>query len=242
MPVQLISEQTPAETLAAQTLAAETMPASEPIGSPARGHGVIVLVRHGEPNLSKRVQLSAAGYFDWWARYEETGLKPGQTAPEVLKLYAEGASVILCSTRPRAIETAKAIAAGRIVQVDPGLIEAPLPPPNLPGWLKLPPPAWGVIARVHWWFFNKHGQESRAQAQCRADAAAERLIALSGDGDVLVVAHGFFNTMIGISLQRDGWKLTTNQGYKYWSMRRFERKRGMVVTAAGELAAAVLDN
>ena len=59
---------------------------------------------------------------------------------------------------------------------------------------------------------------------------------------MLVVAHGFFNTMIGLSLQRDGWKLTSNEGYRYWSMRRFERRRGMIASAAGELAAAVLEN
>ena len=232
MSVQLISDQTPAETV----------PTAAPIGAPARGYGVIVLARHGEPDLSKRVQLSAAGYADWWGRYEETGLKPGQSAPEALKLFAEGATTILCSSRPRSIETATAVAGGRIVQIDPSLIEAPLPPPNWPRWFRVPPPAWGVISRVHWWFFNRHGQESRAQAQNRADAAAERLSALAAQGDVLVVAHGFFNTMIGLSLQRDGWKLTGNEGYKYWSMRRFERKRGMIVTAAGELAAAVLEN
>jgi len=65
---------------------------------------------------------------------------------------------------------------------------------------------------------------------------------LAANGDVLVLAHGYFNTMIGLSLQRDGWKLKSSQGYRYWAMRRFERRRGMIVTAAGELAAAVLEN
>jgi len=233
MSVHVISDQGPLETVAA----------APPVTGAVRGYGAIVLVRHGEPDLSKKVRLSARGYADWWARYEETGLKPGQAAPEALKLYAEGATTILCSTRPRSIETAKAVAAGRIVQVDPNLIEAPLPPPHWPNWLKLPPPIWGAVSRGYWWFFSRyHTQENRAEAQCRADAAADRLIALAAQGDVLVVAHGFFNTMIGLSLQRDGWKLTTNQGYRYWSMRRFERRRGMIVTAAGELAAAVLEN
>ena len=232
MSVQVISDQGPAKTV----------PVPPPAAAASR-QGVIVLARHGEPGLSRKVTMNADGYVDWWARYEEVGLKPGQTAPEALKLFAEGASVILCSTRPRSIETARAVAGGRIIQVDPGLIEAPLPPPNWPKWLKLSPPFWGVAARVHWWFLNQHhGEESRRQAQFRADAAADRLIALAAQGDVLVVAHGFFNTMIGLSLQRDGWKLKANEGYKYWSMRRFERRRGMIVTAAGELAAAVLEN
>jgi len=221
---------------------AKTVPTTAPV-APARRYGAIVLARHGQPDLSKKVMLSAPGYADWWARYETVGLKPGQAAPEALKLFAEGASVILCSTRPRSIETAEAVAGGRIVQVDPGLIEAPLPPPRWPSWLKLTPPIWGGIARVHWWFLDRyHGEEKRSEAQVRADAAADRLIALAAQGDVLVVAHGFFNTMIGLSLQRDGWKLTSNEGYRYWSMRRFERRRGMIASAAGELAAAVLEN
>jgi broad specificity phosphatase PhoE len=220
---------------------ANTVPAAAPIAASAR-HGAIVLARHGEPGLSRNVSINAAGYVDWWARYEEIGLKPGQTAPDGLKLFAEGASVILCSTRPRSIETAKAVANGRIIQVDPGLVEAPLPPPNWPKWFKLSPRIWGVVARVHWWFGQSQGQESRSEAQGRADAAAERLSILAAEGDVLVLAHGYFNTMIGLSLQRDGWKLKSSEGYRYWAMRRFERKRGMIVTAAGELAAAVLEN
>jgi len=232
MSVQTISDQGPAKTVAS----------TAPIAATARGHGAIVLARHGEPDLSRKLRMNAAGYADWWARYEETGLKAGQTAPDGLKLFAEGASIILCSTRPRSMETAKAVAEGRTIQVDPGLIEAPLPPPNWPSWFKLSPRIWGVVARVHWWFGQSRGQESRAEAQCRADAAAERLSALAANGDVLVLAHGYFNTMIGLSLQRDGWKLKSSEGYRYWAMRRFERKRGMIASAAGELAAAVLEN
>ena len=43
-----------------------------------------------------------------------------------------------------------------------------------------------------------------------------------GQGEVLLLAHGYFNNMIGIALQRRGWKLTQDQGFRYWSVRRFE--------------------
>ena len=39
----------------------------------------------------------------------------------------------------------------------------------------------------------------------------------------MVLAHGFFNFMIGRALRRRGWRLVSSQGYKYWSTRRFER-------------------
>ena len=204
--------------------------------------GAIVLARHGEPGLSRKVTMNAAGYVDWWARYEAVGLKPGQTAPAGLRAFAEKAAVLLCSTRPRAIETAQAVAGDRVFEIDPSLIEAPLPPPNWPAWLKMSPRFWGVTSRTTWWFFDHHGdQESRHEAQRRADVVADRLAELALAGDVLVVAHGFFNTMIGRSLRRHGWKLKSSQGYKYWAMRRFERT-GPAMPVGIELAAATLES
>ena len=50
------------------------------------------------------------------------------------------------------------------------------------------------------------------------------LVELSRQGqDVLVVAHGFFNGMVGEALKRQGWRCTDDQGFKYWRARRFER-------------------
>jgi len=43
---------------------------------------------------------------------------------------------------------------------------------------------------------------------------------------VLVVAHGFFNTMVGRALGRQGWRCTVDGGFSYWASRRFELTRG----------------
>jgi broad specificity phosphatase PhoE len=188
--------------------------------------GSITLARHGEPALSRKVRLTAAEYRDWWAMYEIGGLKEAQIPPSRLVATARDAGVILASTRRRAVETAQALAADRAFTQDDALIEAPLPPPALPGWVKLSPRHWGVIARIWWWFFDHHqGEETRAQAQARADAVAETLIERAKSGqDVLVLAHGFFNTMVGRSLSRRGWRCTDDGGYQYWSARRFEKR------------------
>jgi broad specificity phosphatase PhoE len=195
----------------------------EAISGLTRG-GAITLVRHGEPALSRRVRLSAAGYRDWWARYEVGGLKAGQTPPCTLLDAAAKADVLIASTRPRAIESATAITAGRRFAEDSMFIEAPLPPPPLPEWLKLPPRQWGVISRICWWLLgHNEGQESYAEAKLRASRAAESLIARSAQGEeVLVVAHGFFNLMVGRALMARGWRLAQNEGFQYWSARRFE--------------------
>jgi broad specificity phosphatase PhoE len=186
--------------------------------------GVVTLVRHGEPALSRKMRLSSEGYRQWWATYEEGGLKPGQSPPAALMQMAAQADAIFCSTRLRAIESARAIAPNADFQRDVIFVEAPLPPPPLPDWIRLPPRWWGVIARACWWLFDHHeGQESRREAEGRAQAAAERLEERSARGEsVLVIAHGYFNLMIGSVLERRGWRRTHDQGFRYWCARRFE--------------------
>ncbi len=103
-------------------------------------------------------------------------------------------------------------------------IEAPLPPPPCPEFVKLSPKAWGVISRLSWWLGGHRGEETRQAAQKRAVRAAKLLDEVARRGeDVLVVAHGFFNTMVGIELKKLGWRLVKGRGWKYWSTRYYQR-------------------
>ena len=187
--------------------------------------GAIVLARHGEPALCRQVKLDADGYRRWWATYEEGGLLCGQTPPDELVEVAKRAGVCFASVRPRSMQTAAALREQGAFQSDPLFIEAPLPPPPWPKWVRLSPRAWGVVARTAWWFFNHNeGQETRRDAERRANAAARRLVEAAEAGqDVLVVAHGFFNAMVGRELKRLGWRRRSSQGYRYWCAQRFER-------------------
>ncbi|MHB8529766.1 MAG: histidine phosphatase family protein [Caulobacteraceae bacterium] len=201
--------------------------ASRPAPDSPERPGAVILARHAEPALSRKVRLSAGDYRDWWERYEAGGIAGDQGVPAPLKAMADKAGFIIASTRIRSIETARALAAGRAFAEDPMFVEAPLPPPAWPSWLRLSPRLWGFVSRVAWWFLDQHhGQESRIQAQARADEAARQLVELAASGqDVLVVAHGFFNGMIARSLKRLGWRCTLDQGYRYWSAKRFEPTR-----------------
>lgn len=204
--------------------------------SRARRHpGAITLARHGEPALSRRIRLDAAGYRRWWATYEAGGILADQSPPAALLALAQRADVIFASTRRRALETAEAVVGGRPFVRDPALIEAPLPPPPLPPLIRLSPKVWGFVARTAWWFFGHHeGQETRVDAERRAAQVADRLVAAACDeGEVLVLAHGFFNAMIGRELARRGWRLTGDRGYRYWATRRFEAPVGAGVVVAG---------
>ncbi|MDI1365008.1 MAG: histidine phosphatase family protein [bacterium] len=187
--------------------------------------GLITLARHGEPALSRKIRFNSAAYGEWWARYEIGGLKAGQTPPESLVATAREAGVVIASIRRRSIETAQALCGARAFATDPLFIEAPLPPPPWPAWIRMKPSHLGFFARFWWWFFDNHaGQESRAEAELRADQAADLLIDLSANGqDVLVVAHGFFNWMIARSLTRKGLRKLVDEGHGYWSVKRFAR-------------------
>jgi broad specificity phosphatase PhoE len=189
--------------------------------------GAVILARHGEPALSRRRMLCADEYREWWADYEIGGLAEGQAPPDAIRLAAERAGFIIASTRPRSLETARALASGRNIAEDALFIEAPLPPPHWPRWMRLSPRVWGFVSRFWWWFFDHHDhQETRREAEARADEAARQLISLAAGGqDVLLVAHGFFNAMIARSLVRLGWRCVDDGGFRYWAARRFESQQ-----------------
>jgi broad specificity phosphatase PhoE len=188
--------------------------------------GAVILTRHGEPALSRKCLITARQYRDWWGQYEVGGLRAGQTPPRELLDAAQGAGAIYASTRKRAQETAAAVAAGREVMSDALFIEAPLPPPAAPDFIKLSPRWWGVVSRIWWRLFNHHHQEeTHAQARLRAEQAAQILIGRAEAGqDVLVLAHGYFNHMVGKRLKANGWRLADDQGFRYWSQRRYEKR------------------
>jgi broad specificity phosphatase PhoE len=188
--------------------------------------GSITIARHGEPALSRKVKLTPAQYAEFWARYEIGGLLPDQTTPAHLAEESKAATIVYVSTRRRAQESARILIGQRNMIEDVRLIEAPLPPPPFPSWLKLSPKLWGFFARFWWWWFNHHGgQETRAQATLRAREMAKIFSDHADAGEhVLVVAHGFFNAMLGLELLRLGWGRVWGRGYKYWSTRRFERR------------------
>ncbi len=183
----------------------------------------IVLARHGRPALDRSQTMGFRGYRDWWRAYDEGGLAADQTPHPELVAIGEAADIIFSSTLRRAHETAEAVSAGQTIMARPELVEAPLPPPPVPG-LRLRPGAWGVVARLSWWAGASGGQESRAAAEARAGVAADLLIeAALADGGrlVLACAHGWFNRMLRPVLLARGWLCVADGGDGYWRARRY---------------------
>ncbi len=184
---------------------------------------VIILARHGEPDLSRNVRLNWRGYKYWWRLYDEAGLKPSERAPQFIKDVAKQADIIISSTLPRAIETAEAACEGKVDHLEPLLVEAPLPPPNL-GYFRFGPRTWSVFARTAWCLGFSGEGESQKLARIRAEKASHVLSEHASGGKMIFVAgHGWFNRMLRGPLKQRGFKCTEDHGDLHWSYRRFER-------------------
>ena len=184
--------------------------------------GRIITARHGRPDLCRRQRISAKGYGEWWKMYEKSGLVAEEGPPAPLVDLASGATTVLSSTIPRAIETAQHVTKNsREVPQDSLFVEAPLPPPPIP-WLRLRAGTWGVVSRFFWAFGYKYPDtETNDEAWRRVGLAAERLIEEAQKGDVLLCAHGYFNWMLDRHLRhKKGWERVAHYGENdYWSYR-----------------------
>lgn len=190
---------------------------------PTNNTDVIILCRHGEPELSRKTRMNWRGYKFWWGLYDEGGLTPGQDAPQIIKDLARQADIVIASPLLRAVETATKAKGAAPDRLEPLMVEAGLPPPNL-GYLRLKPPTWGVLARICWMMGFSGEVESQVEARIRAEKAAEVLAAEASGGKMLfVAAHGWYNRMMRTALKRRGFVCTEDHGDLHWSYRRFER-------------------
>ncbi len=187
--------------------------------------GRIITARHGRPDLARDLTITAREYGDWWAQYDRSGLAPEERPPASLVALADSAETVLSSTLPRAIETARHVAGDdRDIPADAIFVEAPLPPPPAPSFIKLRPGQWGVVSRTFWFMgFAPEGVENHWQTWARVRRVSARLADHALGGDVLLCAHGYLNWMLDQQLRREGWILAQRDGGNhYWSWRIYE--------------------
>lgn len=192
--------------------------------------GRIITARHGRPNLSRDLRVSSKEYGEWWAQYDAAGLHPDEAPPPELVDIAARAKTVISSSLLRAVETARHVTRGdRAVPADSIFVEAPLPPPPAPEFLKLRPGQWGVVSRAFWVLgYAPEGVETNREAWRRVEAITEKLSEFSKSGDVLLCAHGWLNWMIDRKLRRSGWRRTgRDRGNDYWSWRIYEASGGL---------------
>jgi broad specificity phosphatase PhoE len=183
----------------------------------------ILLIRHGQPHIALRLRTGHAGFADYISAYEEAGLSPANLPPPELKELARELDHVFTSGRPRSHQSAAALAPHAGLTADPLFVEAPLASPRFP-LLAMRVTKWAVVSRLLWHLGFHPGIEKPRATLRRAVQAADMLIAKAGEaGTAALVAHGYFNWMIGRELARRGFKRTGSHQARYWNTVIYER-------------------
>ena len=184
----------------------------------------ILLIRHGQPHIALSPRASHTGFAEYIDAYEQAGLSPSNLPPQELRDLMRELDHVFTSGRPRSDQSAAALAPHAELIADPLFAEAPLASPPIP-LLKLAVPKWAVMSRILWHAgFHPEIENSRAAAK-RAVQAADILIARAGkSGATALVAHGYFNWMIGRVLLKRGFRRTGSHQARYWNTVLYERK------------------
>jgi broad specificity phosphatase PhoE len=178
----------------------------------------IVLVRHGKPAIESSHSTGHDGFRQYIDGYQEAGLDPVSMPPDELLGLVEGLNALHTSGSPRAKDSARILSPEAKIIADPLFAEAPLAAPRIP-LLKMKVAIWAVLARIMW-HAGYHPQiENYSRVRSRANQAADRLIdsALSNDGTAVLVAHGYFNAMIGRILRKRGFRRTGSHRIRFWN-------------------------
>jgi broad specificity phosphatase PhoE len=177
----------------------------------------IILVRHGRPHLPLRPRTGHRGFADYIDAYEAAGLDPENLPPQELSDLVKELNHVFTSDRPRSHQSARALAPHATLQADPLFAEAPLAAPRIP-LLKMRVPKWAVVARILWHAGYHPEIEDYRKAKHRAAQAADILTGKIRDGGTaILVAHGYFNAMIGRQLRRRGFARTGAHRVRYWN-------------------------
>lgn len=178
----------------------------------------IVLVRHGRPAIETSPRTSHHGFRRYIDEYQEAGLDPLSAPPEELLDLVKGLNAVHTSDAPRANDSARTLLPEAELIADPLFAEAPLAAPRIP-LLKLKVPLWAVMARIMWHAGYHPEIENYRRAKLRANQAADILIdrAVTNEGVAVLVAHGYFNAMIGRILRKRGFRRTGSHRVRFWN-------------------------
>ena len=190
----------------------------------AAAHVRIILVRHGRPAIPTNRRTSHKGFRLYIDEYQEAGLDPKSAPPEELLDLVKGLNAVFTSGLPRADDSARTLLPEAEIIADPLFSEAPLAAPRIP-LLKMKVPVWAVMARIMWHAGYHPEIENYRRAKSRAMAAADILLkrAEENGGAAVLVAHGYFNAMIGRVLRRRGFQRTGSHRVRFWNAVIYEK-------------------
>ena len=185
----------------------------------------IILIRHGQPDIAISPRASHHEFRSYIDAYEEAGLDPASAPPEELQDLLSELSQVYTSGRKRAQDSARALAPNAELIADPLFAEAPLASPPIP-LLKMKVPKWAVVSRILWHAGYHPEIENYRRAKHRGAEAADILIARANrDGSTALVAHGYFNLIIGRELRHRGFRKSGSHRARFWNSVIYTREQ-----------------
>jgi len=177
----------------------------------------IILIRHGRPNIPTNPRTSHREFRSYIDAYEDAGLDPESIPPEELQDLLGELDAVFTSERKRSVDSARALAPHAELIADPLFAEAPLASPPIP-LLKMKVPKWAVVARILWHAGYHPEIENYRRAKNRAVHAADILVKRARqDGAAALVAHGYFNYILGRELRRRGFRKSGSHRAQFWN-------------------------
>jgi broad specificity phosphatase PhoE len=182
----------------------------------------IILARHGKPNFRHWMWITPRQMKEWIQIYNQAKILSEEIPSDTLR-QANVSGIIVSSTLPRCVESARALFVEKSPLIEAVFCEADLPHGNwnIP---KLPLSVWGVLFRLAWFCGYSSNVESLLRAEARALCAAKRLLALARkNGSVFLVGHGIMNMLIAKQLLAMGWSGPKRPVNKYWQFSVYEK-------------------
>lgn len=177
----------------------------------------VILIRHGRPDIPTAPRTSHREFRSYIDAYEAAGLDPESIPPDELQDLLSEIDAVYTSGRKRAVDSARALAPHADLIADPLFAEAPLASPPIP-LLKMKVPKWAVMARILWHAGYHPEIENYRRAKNRATHAADILVKRAhADGQAALVAHGYFNFLIGRELKRRGFVKSGSHRAQFWN-------------------------
>jgi broad specificity phosphatase PhoE len=185
----------------------------------------IILIRHGQPDIPVAPRASHREFRNYIDAYEEAGLDPGSAPPDELQDLLGELSQVFTSGRKRAHDSARALAPNAELIADPLFAEAPLASPPIP-LLRMRVPKWAIVSRILWHAGYHPEIENYRRAKHRAAQAANILTARAHqDGVTALVAHGYFNLILGRELRHRGFRKSGSHRARFWNSVIYTRER-----------------
>jgi broad specificity phosphatase PhoE len=183
----------------------------------------IILVRHGRPAIPTSLKTCHRGFSRYIDAYQDAGLDPQSAPPEELQDLVKGLNAVFTSGSPRSNDSARSLLPEAELIADPLFAEAPLAAPRIP-LVRMRVPVWAVMARIMWHAGYHPEIENYRRAKARAMAAADILLqrADANDGLAVLVAHGYFNAMIGRVLRKRGFRRSGSHRVRFWNVVIYE--------------------